>query len=227
MADVVDICNLALANLGEPADVTSVDPPEGSPHAERCARFYPLALNLLLESHEWRFATRQERLTVFAECDRENWSFRYAMPSECLRVIDVWFPGMQKYAPDEVKGFQDYEIALSSDGVMCLYTNIGDAVCRYVQRVDTRFFPASFVTALSWKLAAMLAGPMLRGSEGIKMVQSCEQMLMLSLEQAKALDAKQQRDYEESIPPWIRARDGMPLMRPWDRAADDSTETGD
>ena len=227
MADVVDICNLALANLGEPADVTSVDPPEGSPHAERCARFYPLALNLLLELHEWRFATRQESLTAYAESDREGWEYRYALPAECLRVVGVWFPDVRELAPDEVKSFADFEVELSSDGMMCLYTNIGDAVCRYVQRVDTRFFPASFVTALSWKLAAMLAGPLLRGSEGMKMVQSCEQMLMLSLEQAKAMDAKQQKRYEEAIPPWIRVREGMPLMRPWDRAADDSTEAED
>ena len=206
MANTVEICNLALANLGEPADITSIDPPEGSPHAERCAQYYPLAVNLLLESHDWRFAIRQERLTAFTDCDRENWEYRYAVPAECLRIVDVRFPGLPEFEPSTVKAYQDYEMALSDDGVLCIYTNIGDAVCRYIQRVDSRSFPASFVTALSWKLASMLAGPILRGTEGAKMVQSCEQMYMLSLDQAKGLDAKQTRHYEEAVPPWIRAR---------------------
>ena len=89
-----------------------------------------------------------------------------------------------------------------------IYTNIEDAVCRYVKRVDTRAFPASFVVALSWKLASMLAGALIRGTEGAKMVQSCEQMYMLTLDQAKGLDAKQSRKFEEAVPPWIRIRDG-------------------
>lgn len=206
MATSVDICNLALANLGEAADITSIDPVDEHPHSERCAQFFPLAVNLLLEQHDWRFAMRQEQLTAFSECDRENWEYRYAVPSECLRIIDVRFPGLPDFEPAAVRGYQDYEVAISDDGTLCIYTNIGNAVCRYIKRVDTRAFPASFVTALSWKLSSMLAGAIIRGTEGAKMVQSCEQMYMLTLDQAKGLDAKQSRKWEEAIPPWIRVR---------------------
>ena len=106
-------------------------------------------------------------------------------------------------------------MALSTDGTMCIYTNIGDAVCRYVKRVDTRAFPSSFVVALAWKLASMLAGALIRGTEGAKMVQNCEQMYMLSLDQAKGLDAKQARKFDEAIPPWIRARGDGYEATPW------------
>ena len=43
MATEVDICNLALAHLGDDATIASIKPPEGSAQAEKSARFYPIA----------------------------------------------------------------------------------------------------------------------------------------------------------------------------------------
>ena len=43
MASDVDVCNLALAHLGDEATVASISPPEGSAQAGHCARFYPMA----------------------------------------------------------------------------------------------------------------------------------------------------------------------------------------
>ena len=62
MASVVDICNLALGHLGDPATVSSIDPPEGSAQAQHCARFYPIARDSLLEMHSWNFSTYREAL---------------------------------------------------------------------------------------------------------------------------------------------------------------------
>lgn len=213
MANVVDICNLALANLGEQANISSIDPPEGSQYAERCAQFYPIALNLMLESHDWRFAMRRFALTAYAENDRSDiWRFRYALPSKCMRITGIHFPDLRDPEPDLVKDMLNYEVALSSDGGMCLYSDVEGAVCTFIEQVDSQAFPASFVTALSWKLSAMLAGALLRGAEGMKMVQSCEQAAATYLEQAKALDAMQHREYRECVPPWIKVRDGSVFL---------------
>lgn len=217
MASVIDICNLALANLGEQANISSIDPPEGSPHAERCAQFYPIALDSLLEAYDWRFAMRRSALTAYVENDRTDvWKFRYALPAECLRITGVHFPDLRDPEPDLVKDMLDYEIALASDGGMSLYSDVEGAVCTFIMKVDSQAFPASFVSALSWKLSAMLAGPLLRGTEGMKMVQSCEQAAATYLEQAKTLDAMQHREYQECVPPWIKVRNGsvfLPGMR--------------
>ena len=62
MASEVDICNLALAHLGDSATVASINPPEGSAQAEMCQRFYPIARDSLLEMHNWGFATRRKAL---------------------------------------------------------------------------------------------------------------------------------------------------------------------
>ena len=66
MASPVDICNTALAYLGDVANVVSIDPAEGSAQAEHCARFYPLARDALLEMHDWGFATRRVALAGLA-----------------------------------------------------------------------------------------------------------------------------------------------------------------
>ena len=62
MASEVEICNLALAHLGDEATVASIDPPEGSAQAEHCQRFYPVSRNSLLEMHDWAFATKRATL---------------------------------------------------------------------------------------------------------------------------------------------------------------------
>ena len=61
MASEVEICNLALARLGDAATVVSIDPPEGSAQAEHCAMFYPMARDTLLAQHPWGFAQRRVR----------------------------------------------------------------------------------------------------------------------------------------------------------------------
>ena len=64
MATEVDICNLALAHLGDDATIASLSPPEGSAQAEKAARFYPIARNTLLEMHTWNFASKAWKLSI-------------------------------------------------------------------------------------------------------------------------------------------------------------------
>lgn len=206
MASAVDICNLALANLGDAADVTSIDPPEGSAQAERCARFYPIAVAVLLEAHEWGFATRRALLSRFAENDRGNWLFRYALPAKCLKVIDIACGDRRREEPEREKGACNYEIGLGRDGVKSLYANVTPVSLRYIGEVDAALFPSGFVMALAWKLSSMLAGPLMKGSEGAKMARYADETAQWYLRQAAALDAQAHQEYREAVPDWIRGR---------------------
>lgn len=206
MASAVDICNLALANLGDVADITSLDPPEGSAQAERCAQFYQLAVSTLLEGHDWGFATVREALVPYAQNDRNNWRFAYAMPARCIRVIDLSDHPFPQRPPEFAKKHYDYEIGLNASGQKCLYTNLENAVIRYIADVGEHLFPANFVMALSWKLAGMLAGPLLKGDAGAQMTLNCEKMYAYWIDKAVGLDAAQHRDYRESVPDWIARR---------------------
>jgi hypothetical protein len=206
MANAVDICNLALANLGDVADITSLDPPEGSAQAERCAQFYSLAVSTLLESYEWGFATVRETLVRYSENNRNNWRFCYAQPAKCIRVIDLNDGPFPQKPPEFAKCHYDYEIGLNDNGRRCIYTNLDNACIRYIADIDEYLFPANFVMALSWKLAGMLAGPLIKGDSGAQMTVTCEKTYAYWIEKAISLDAAQHREFRESVPDWIARR---------------------
>ena len=206
MANAVDICNLALANLGDVADITSLDPPEGSVQAERCAQFYPLAVSTLLELHEWGFATVRETLVQYSANSRDNWRFCYAMPAKCIRVIHLNDKPFPQRPPEFAKCHYDYEIGLNAGGQRCIYTNLDNACIRYIADIDEYLFPANFVMALSWKLAGMLAGPLIKGDSGAQMTVNCEKMFAYWIDKAISLDAMQHREHRESVPDWIARR---------------------
>ena len=93
MSSEVDICNLALSHLGDEASLASIDPPEGSAQADHCAKFYPIARDLMLEKHPWKFATRR---VLLSPVDVDLWEMEYGTQAsfiDCLCSeygIDLW-----------------------------------------------------------------------------------------------------------------------------------------
>ena len=201
MASEVDICNLALARLGDNATVASIDPPEGSAQAEHCARFYAVARDSLLEMHAWKFATRRvllAKLTV----ESWDWAFAYAEPTGALKLLGVLSPSASN---DEET--QPYETESDANGASIILTNQEDASLRFVARVtDTTKFSSLFVDALSWLLASYLAGPVIKGDTGAAMAKACMQSFMLVFSDAKMSDANQRKVRMEHTPAWISGR---------------------
>lgn len=199
MASDIDIANLALARLGDTANVPSLVPPDGSAQAAHCARFYPFARNTLLELHEWGFATRRAVLALTGE-NVGDWAYAYALPSDALRVIDI----LPQSAGEG--SAQDYSIEANADSRLILTDQEG-AVVRYVGLVTdaTRFSPL-FVEALSWLLASHLAGPLIKGDAGAGMAKSCYQTAMMLVAQARASDAGQRKGKPGHLPAWIGSR---------------------
>lgn len=172
MTSVVDICNQALANLGDSATITSIDPPEGSAQAEHCARFYPMALATLLEAHNWSFATRRGTLAQVAN-PSSSWGYAYAKPSNCVSIMAILDPeasddysatlgqGTATYTP------QTFVMETAEDGSEIILTNQENAVARYTVAItDAAKFSPLFVECLTWLLTAKIAGPVVKGAEG-------------------------------------------------------------
>ncbi len=201
MASEVDICNLALAHLGDNATVASIDPPEGSAQAEHCARFYPVARDSLLEMHAWKFATRRVLLAQLTT-DTWNWSFAYAEPTGVLKLLAV-LPASAASDADT----QEYEAETDGNGTPIILTDQEGASLRYIAHVtDTTVFSPLFVDALAWLLASYLAGPVLKGDAGAAMAKACLQSFMLALSNAKTSDANQRKVRPEHKPDWIAGR---------------------
>lgn len=200
MASEVDICNLALARLGDNATVASIDPPEGSAQAEHCARFYAVARDSLLEMHAWKFATRRvllAKLTV----ESWDWSFAYAEPAGALKLLGV----LSATASNDDETL--YEAESAANGAAIILTNQEGASLRFVARVtDTTKFSPLFVDALAWLLASYLAGPVLKGDAGAAMAKACLQSFMLAFSNARVSDANQRKVRPEHTPAWIAGR---------------------
>ncbi|SNR73791.1 hypothetical protein SAMN05192560_0781 [Methylobacillus rhizosphaerae] len=201
MASEVEICNLALARLGDDATIASIDPPEGSMQAEHCQRFYPIARDSMLEVHDWNFSKRRtllSRLTV----NSWNWRFAYAEPANVIRLLAV----LPQHAPSDQDSVP-FESEGSASGASIILTDLEDATLRYTERViDTTKFPPLFTDALAWLLASYLAGPIIKGAEGASMAQKCYQSFMLILGQARTSEANQVQKDIRHIPDWMAAR---------------------
>lgn len=186
MATAIDICNLALARLGDRATVASIDPPEGSVQADHCARFYPLAKETALAAHAWRFALTRRRLPVL-DVEPVGASGRYfALPADCLAVVSVtpaegWTPALDPmlFTTENVNGAR--AVLADADSV----------VCRYVSaKTQEDAFPPEFVDALAWLLASYLAGAMIAGSSGSTVAANALQFYQNALQNAVRADAR-------------------------------------
>lgn len=206
MASEVEICNVALAHLGDTATVASLDPPEGSAQAEHCARFYPIARDSLLEMHAWNFATARVRLAEIVS-EWPQWRYAYAVPADFMRALavlpadsidDLNMPAIVTPAlttlPSAGRVPRPYVIETDSTSNLVILTNEPDALLRYVREVsDTTRFSPLFTMTLTHLLASMLAGPIIKGAEGNAESKRQLQLMNAYLTQAKGSDA-QQRD---------------------------------
>lgn len=204
----VDVCNLALANIGDKADITSINPSDGSRQADLCARYYPLARDLLLERHRWDFTIRQTALTALTTT-RTEWDYAYRLPTDFSGAIAI----LAKDSTDDqiVEGVplpQPFAIEADKNFDLVMYTDMGDAQLRYTAKTtDSSKFSQSFIHALSWRLASMLAGALIKGDVGAQAVQSATQMAEFYASRAAAHDSRTTRDkpvVDANTTPWDR-----------------------
>lgn len=221
MASEIDICNLALGHLGDKATVSSISPPEGSAQAEHCARFYPIARDLVLEAHEWGFATKRANLALLTDTPPPGFQFVYQLPSDCRNIVDLIDPNAPTFFPVDERPHHwgdnaftmppvPYELEARTDGTQIVYTTLESAMIRYVASItDTTKFSAQAIDAIGWLLAAYLAGPVMKGDAGAQMGATCMKAYRLSLGQAMTNDANNRRRSQaqsQHPAPWIQNR---------------------
>lgn len=219
MASVVDICNMALSHIGDTATVASIDPPEDSAQAEHCARFYPIARDALLEMHAWGFATKRVALALLGSGWPE-WDYAYLQPSDAINILSILpsdatddysqpggviypagTPVSSRYVP------KPFSCEIDENGNEVIYTDQEDAVLRYTgAATDTSKFSPLFVLALSYQLASMLAGPIIKGDAGAAEAKRCAQMAQAYLARATASDANQRKISPTHNVGWITGR---------------------
>ena len=198
MATKVDICNMALATLGDTATVTSIDPPEGSAQADHCARFYPIALRDLLTVFPWRFATKRAKLAkvtadVVGEEDTKHY---FALPADCLRVLNLQDSSNHGgKIPFSIEYFNKQKM---------ITTEVETPWITYItSEVDEVLFSTPFTSALVHRLASFLAGPLVPGSSGVELTKAHLELYEIFMSHAKSADAREGFVKEQYKPRYI------------------------
>lgn len=203
-ASDVDIVNMALSHLGDAANVQSVYPSDGTAQADHANRVYAETRDWLLERFAWKFALRRATLAERADVSVDSWAYVYAEPNNCLRLLSVLPTGYTRDSQSEL-----YETETDDDGAGLILTDAADATARFIARVtDPARFSPGFTQTLSWALASILAGPIIKGETGRAEAVRCLQAAQLMFGIATGLSASQSKRTLEFIPAHIAARGG-------------------
>jgi len=198
MTSEVDICNLALLRLGTRSTISSLT--EGSTESNACAHVYAMLRDLLLSSHPWTFASQR---VVLADLGSPpiGWRHRYAYPANCLKAKKIHGSGRSSdHIPFTISGDADQQ----GNPFKVILCDFPKAELIFTARIVTPdLFPAHFIEALSWMIAAELANALCCD---LALSQYAVQMASQSVAASRAYDANEGLAIKDPLPDWIAAR---------------------
>ena len=150
MISKIDICNMALAQLGQ-EPIASLEQEEE--RARRCRLFYDPVRQEVLRTHYWGFALGRTNLALLTPAQAtDHGEYVYAYPQDCLFVRKVYAKGNDKHPVC----FQEvYAQDIQARTIVCA---LAQAQVEYTRDVrDEALFDPAFAKAFSLALAADLA----------------------------------------------------------------------
>jgi hypothetical protein len=145
LSSPVQVCNLALSHLGQPA-ITSITAPK-SESEQVCALWYDVTRQALLREYVWRFAKHRANISR-SGTPLFDWASAYTLPPDFLRLLSV-------KGTIEVHQTDYYDI---EDGAILLQGNTATVPLRYIRDVtNVQSWDALFSILMSLTLALNMA----------------------------------------------------------------------
>jgi hypothetical protein len=145
MASVVDMCNSALNLLGASTISALTD---DSKNARLCNQRYEPVRNRVFRSHAWNCLHKRVQLAQNSTAPVVEYSYAYALPSDCLRVLKV-----HNGSTDSIKSDIDYKLEGRN-----IVTNEGTVYIIYIAiDTDPNNYDTYLQESISHQLAADLA----------------------------------------------------------------------
>lgn len=183
MKNEVAICNRALAYLGL-GSIASFS--EHSRESQLLSNLYPMLRDELLESFDFSFATKIERLAHLDNKDIESKQYIYQLPVYCLRVREVFTKEKYHFATARTIWCKSPELIVEMT----------------VQITDMSVCSALFIEALACRVASAVAIPLTGNSS---LTTEYYKRYCITFDEAKAIDAiPEERLTEESD--WLTIR---------------------
>ena len=181
----VEICNVALAALGE-APLSSL---EETTDVARLARArYDMVRDAVLRAHPWNFAIARALLPALAEAPAFGFATAFALPVDCLRVLEAGTP----------------PAAWRVEGRRVLTDQGAPLPLLYIRRAtETGLYDALFVEALAARLGADLA---LRITENTSRAAALWELYQAKLREARSADGREGTSDNLPDGSWLEAR---------------------
>lgn len=184
-SSAVEICNEALALVGA-APITSLS--QQTTEARLLNQLYTPTRDQLLTSHPWNFATKRVALSADPTPPAFGFAYRFALPSDCLRVL-----GVDLYSDDQWKIENGYLLCDSSA-----------VSIKYISKITTEAtFSINFCEALAYKLASKIAYPLVQSST---LAKSLFDLYVTHLRDARSMDAQEGGIEQVEANEWIDSR---------------------
>lgn len=162
----VELCNHALSYLGE-SRIEALT--ESNERSRICNVFYEQTRDELLAMYQWPFAVGRASLAAVSEENLTQYEYKYALPTDYLRLIDLVDPETGKimggvrqepYPPGDSVETWPYSrtgVRYQIEGNRLL-TDENPCIIRYTRKIETPgLFPELFVAAFIPSLAAKIA----------------------------------------------------------------------
>ena len=145
-----EIANRALLKLGANT-LSSFE--EATSQSTITAQIYESFVKSLLTRSNWHFAMKKQQLTKLAAVPINEWSFKYTIPVDVLKLRAIW-----RSDQINVLSTDEYEIFETRN----LYSNHTSLWADYIYRIDESYWPYFFTEFVVSALAAQLAMPITR-----------------------------------------------------------------
>ncbi len=189
----IDICNMALAHLGQ-EPISSMG--QEDERARRCSLFYDPVRKEVLRTHNWSFAGTVCSLSLLAKKEGAAYLYTYAYPQDCLFLRRV-FGAAAKNTPFKEIFDQDLHARVILSG-------LDQAKAEYTRDVnDENLFDPAFIKAFSLALAADLALA-LTGDQNL--AQQMLQKYSLTLQEARRSNMSERVDVHKGRSAFVEAR---------------------
>lgn len=191
--DEIEICNNALSLCGQGSHISSLE--EESKEAKTCKRLFMRAVERCVDKFDWSFCRKDEVITedyLLKDVASPPFHFSYKLPEDCLRVVTVHNTELDAWYARQVNGRQtigfDYR---NYKGQKILVTDVEvPFVLEYQALItDVNLFPPTFIEALEYTLAGVLAIEFVKGTTGAELGLQLEKQGYAILKQAWTLDS--------------------------------------
>lgn len=185
MASKVSICSNALLMLGSQPIASFTD---GADRAKLAANLYPAERLAFMRSHNWGALTTRVNLAPMADSPPFGFSHQFALPGDCVRLLDVGEEGQALTYRVERKR---------------IHYNGTVLPVRYIANIDEGEWDDAMVHAMELRMAALFAYPITKSAS---LAADLAQKAKDALHDAKTIDGQEDDTQAIEDSPMLNSR---------------------